>query len=151
MNKGFFDIESLDPGECAGSAIIKSDQDAAALREARQTAERLKAEILRELEAGAAPQIILYKALEAIGLLTSDTEFINQSHGRLNAVYADLLQQSLLQDNETAALERLNQLEEDYNAKLCLSAERQLAGYRKIEKALNEIIATVNQLNVQHE
>ena len=41
----------------------------------RETVEQLKASILRQLEQGNEPQIILYTALKAIGILTQDAQW----------------------------------------------------------------------------
>lgn len=151
MAKGFFDIEAAEPAAGGGSALAKADRDARKIAQDRAEAERLKENITAQLEAGAEPQIILYTALKAIGLLTNDPAFTEAAQGKIDAVYSDLAQQSFIQDNNAIAQERLEKMQTEYNDKLRRSINRQLAGYRRVEKALNDVLAAVNATEPQED
>lgn len=107
-------------------------------QEARETVEELKTSILQQLEQGNAPHIILSAAVRAIGILTHDTEWADAGQYFLDSVYADLEQQSLLQDNAAVALQRLDQMQADYNTKQARRLQTSFKQYAKLEKALNE-------------
>lgn len=113
----------------------------------RERAEQLKASMLTQLEQGNAPQSILYTAITAIGLLTHDEEWAAAAQSTLDKVYADLAQQSFLVDNATIAAQRLEQMQTDYNAKLRRQLNRQLSGYQRIAKGLNEALNALNDLD----
>lgn len=115
-------------------------------RQERERAEQLKASMLKQLDQGNAPQSILYTAITAIGLLTHDEAWTEAAQGALDTVYADLAQQSLLIDEATIAAERLEQMQIEYNAKLRRQLNRQLSGYQRIAKGLNEALAALNGL-----
>lgn len=100
--------------------------------------------ILKQLTSGKEPEITLYTALTAIGLLTDDAEWTEAAQGALNSVYADLAQQSLLADNAAEAAHRLEQMQADYNDKLRRQLTRQLNGYKRIERALQEALQAVD-------
>ena len=117
----------------------------------RETVEGLKASILQQLEQGNAPETILYTALEAIGTATHDEEFIKTGKQCLDKVYADLAQQSFLTDNAAIAAQRLDTMQAEYNDKLRRQLQRNLNGYRRIEKALQEALQAVNALEPQEE
>ena len=127
----------------AMAAAAKTMQERAAERE---TAEQLKQSVLNQLEQGNEPQIILYTALKCIGLLTNDPEYISTGTGLLDTVWADLAQQSFIQDNAAIAAERLETMQTEYNKKLRSSINRQLSGYRRIERALNEALTALNDM-----
>lgn len=113
----------------------------------RERAEQLKESILQQLEQGNAPEIILYTALNAIGLLSSDPKFTEAGQQFLDTVYADLAQQSLLTDNAAVAAHRLDNMQRDYNKRLKNSLTRQLNGYRRIADALNKALQAVEELD----
>lgn len=117
----------------------------------RETVEGLKASILQQLEQGNAPETILYTALRAIGILTHDEQWMEAGKQTLDKVYADLAQQSFLTDNAAIAAHRLEQMQADYNDKLRRQLTRNLNGYRRIEKALQEALQAVNALEPQEE
>ena len=117
----------------------------------RETVEGLKASILQQLEQGNAPQYILYTAIKAIGILTHDAEWAEAGRQTLDTVYADLAQQSLLTDNAAIAAQRLDTMQAEYNDKLRRQLTRNLNGYRRIEKALQEALQAVNALEPQEE
>ena len=106
---------------------------------------------MQQLEQGNAPETILYTALRAIGLLTHDAEWTEAGKQTLDRVYADLAQQSFLTDNAAIAAHRLEQMQNDYNDKLRRQLTRNLNGYRRIEKALQEALQAVNALEPQEE
>ena len=113
----------------------------------REDADRLKEVILQQLEKGQDPQTVLYTALQCIGLLSNDTEWAEAGQKCLDKVFSDLAQQSLLIDNEAVAAQRLDTMQSQYNDKLRRQLNRQLAGYRRIETALREALAAVNDLD----
>ena len=115
----------------------------------RERIEQLKASIMRQLEQGNAPQYILYTAIKAIGLLTQDAAWTEAAQETLDSVYADLAQQSFLTDNAAIAAQRLETMQTDYNDKLRRQLTRQLNGYRRIEKALQEALQAVNAIEPQ--
>lgn len=110
----------------------------------RETAEQLKQSIVKQLKQGNDPEIILYSALKCIGLLTNDPEYIASAQSMLDNVYADLAQQSFIQDNAAIAAARLEAQQAEYNRHLRNSINRQLAGYKRIERALNDTLAALN-------
>ena len=122
--------------------------------ERQQAAEqiaRYKALILKQLESGTGPETTLYTALTAIGLATGDEEWTEAAHGALNSVYADLAQQSLLEDNAAEAAHRLEAMQADYNDKLRRQLTRQLNGYKRIERALQEALQAVDAIDPEEE
>lgn len=145
MAKGFFDIENVEPESTCGATLVEEKQHLEHALEASDEAEKIKERIFCELESGRDPQVILYEALNAIGLLTNDTEFTHKTQAKLDSIYKDLAQLSMLQDNDLQAKKRLRKLQADYNNKLKNSLERQLAGCRKIEQALNGALQAVNE------
>lgn len=112
-----------------------------------ETATRLKAAIASHLEQGDEPQTVLYMALQCIGLLTSDKEWAEQTQQRLDSVYADLAQQSLMRDDAAIERARLDALQVDYNQRLRNSINRQLRGYEKIRRELYAVLDAVNELD----
>lgn len=146
MAKGFFDIEQQEPEQKPeDNALRKYAEDKAEMQEAYQKALQLKAEMLRQMDAGKAPQIILYTAVEAIGLLTNDPGFTEEGQGKIDTIYKDLAQLSFTQDNDEIARKRLKEQEAAYNKTLRNSINRQLIRYRKIERALNDVLTAVDE------
>lgn len=113
----------------------------------RDQAERLKASIAQQLQEGEAPQYILYSALRAIGLLTHDAAWAEAQQKTLDGVYSDLAQQSLLTDNAAIAAARLDAMQTEYKEKLRRQLQRQIGGYKRIARALNEALDAVNALD----
>ena len=116
-------------------------------QEAREDTEALKASILRQIEAGNAPEIILYSAVKALGIATNDAGWELEARAALDEVYADLAQESLLADNATIAAARLDRLKLDYNAKLRRTLRSQLHQYKKIQTALIAALDAANELD----
>lgn len=115
-------------------------------RQERAQIDRLKASILAQLEQGNAPQYILYTALETIGLLSHDEEFTTTGKKCLDNIYADLAQQSLLTDNAAIAAARIEEMQNSYNDRLRRQLEKQLNGYHKIAKGLNDALAALDDM-----
>ena len=115
-------------------------------RQEQAQIERLKASIIAQLEQGNAPQYILYTALEAIGTATHDEEFTKTGKQCLDKVYADLAQQSLLTDNAAIAAARIEEMQTSYNDRLRRQLEKQLTGYQKIARGLNDALAALDDL-----
>jgi len=111
-----------------------------------EQAAQLKESILHQLEKGNAPELILYQAIEAIGLLTNDPDFVAAGHGRLDAVYADLAQQSLITDNEAIAAHRLEQMQGEYIRKARASLTRQQSSCKRIADAIDKALQAVTEL-----
>lgn len=120
-------------------------------QETEQTVKDLKENIQRQLEEGNAPQYILYSAVQIIGLLTQDPEWSDNCKAQLDAVYADLAQQSFIFDNETIAAARLEEMKEKYNAKLRKQLTLDLYGYRNIEKSIKTILQSLDELETAEE
>ena len=116
------------------------------LQEERETIAQIKTSITQQLEQGAAPQYILYSALRAIGILTHDNEWAEAGQQALDKVYSDLAQQSFLTDNAAIAAQRLEEMQAGYNDKMRQQLTRQLKGYRKIERALQEALQAVGEM-----
>ena len=152
MARGLFDYAEQNP---AG----EPPQETRALRETvrtyreaqaqRETAEELKKSISQQITGGNAPQYILYTAISAIGLLTNDPGWTEEQRGRLDAVYDDLRQQSFITDNEEIAAHRLAEMQRAYNSKLRKSLERNLNGYKRIEKGITEALKALNEIDPQ--
>lgn len=107
---------------------------------------KLKASIIAQLEQGNDPQYILYTALEVIGTATHDEEFTKTGKQCLDKVYEDLAQQSLLTDNAAIAAARIKEMQESYNDRLRRQLEKQLTGYQKIARGINDALAALDDL-----
>ena len=105
---------------------------------------RYKELILKQAQTGTEPETALYTAITAIGLLTDDAAWTEAAHAALNSVYADLAQQSLLTDNAAEAAHRLERMQADYNDKLRRQLTRQLNGYKRLERALQEALQAID-------
>lgn len=101
---------------------------------------RLKASILRQIREGNAPQYILYAAVDAISILTMDTDWKTDTRAALDALYRDLAQASLLSDNEDEAAARREAARAEYNGKLRKDISRQIRGCKRIERALYAVL-----------
>lgn len=117
----------------------------------RERIDQLKASIAQQLQEGNEPQYILYSALQAIGLLTHDPEWAEAGTRQLDSIYADLAQQSMLTDTAAAAAHRLEAMQTQYNDRLRRQLTRQLSGYRRIEKALQEALQAVDAIEPQNQ
>ena len=120
-------------------------------QQAAEEIERLKDSITNQLERGNDLQYILYTALTLIGLLTNDTEWAEAGQGILSGIYEGLEQQSLLTDNAAIAAQRLEGMQAAYNEKLRRQLTRSINGYKRIEKALQEALKAVDELDPQED
>lgn len=146
MAKGFFDVQQQEPYRTAGDALQKSAQAAQTWRQAQAEAAPIKEQIRQEIEAGQAPQLILYQALKVIGILTGDPEFTATTTAKLDTVYKDLEQQALFQNNEKIAQERLAAQQRETNERTRRSLLIQLSKQRKVESAIQEAIKALAEI-----
>ena len=147
MGIGLFDYAQQNPD------IQEPQQEAQAIRETAQTIRdreqrqqdigKLKASILQQLDAGNAPQLILYTALKAIGTATNDDSWTETATGYLDRVYGDLMQESFLTDNAAVAAQRLEEQRAEYMDKLRRQLDRNLKGIGKLDRALQEARAAI--------
>lgn len=108
-----------------------------------QDAEQTKAYMLRQLEQGTAPEIVLFYALHTIGTLTHDAAFTERMQEILTRIYSNLEQQTMLTDAEAEAQERLQEMRRAHNDKLRRQLERELAAQRRIENALQAALREI--------
>lgn len=148
MGKGFFDVAQQEPYRTAGDALKQSAQAAQTWKQAQAEAAPIKAQIRREIEAGDAPQLILYQALKVIGILTGDPEFTAATTVILDEVYKDLDQLALFQNNERIAQERREAQLREVNEATQRSLTRQLKKQQHvviaITAALKALAETMN-------
>lgn len=135
--------------EPAQAAIAQTPNPYREREQLREQAAQAKASIMQQLEQGTAPQYILYTAIKAIGTLTQDAEWAEAAQNTLDSVYSDLAQQSLLTDNAAIAAQRLETMQSEYNDKIRRQLQRNLNGYKRLEKALQEALQAVNALEPQ--
>lgn len=130
------------------AAASRSYHDA---QQERAEVEQLKESIAQQLQAGTAPEYILYPALKAIGILTLDSAWTEATTKALESVYADLAQQSLLVDAATVAAHRLEAMQAQYKDKARRQLTAQLNGCLRLEKTLQEALRAVDALEPQPE
>lgn len=112
-------------------------------------AEMIKRQILRSVKAGEAPQVILYKAAECIGLYSADPNYTDQLRAELDGIYADLAQQSLLIDEAAEAAERLKEKQAEYNHKLKEDLRRRFKAAQRIESDLLDLINSIADIEAR--
>ena len=118
------------------------------LRESkRNRVEELKNCISEEILAGVDPENILYSAIQAIGIMTNDPAWTEAQLTILDRLYNDFRQQSLFVSDEVVKARRLETMQREYNGKLRKQLQRQLTGYRRIERALTEALQAVNDID----
>lgn len=137
--------------EMAAMAATMANKKKAALdgAAARERAEELKDSITEQIDKGNAPQTILYTAISAIGLLSHDTEWAEAAHAALDALYEDLEQDSFMVDNAAIEASRRGRKQTEYNDRLRRQIIRQLGGYGKIKKGLEDALAALDELEQQ--
>ena len=116
-------------------------------RATREEVERLKRCIASQLAQGAAPHAVLYTAIKAIGLLTNDAAWQQEQAGKLDAVFSDLEQQSIWNDNREAARERLEAQQTAYKDKTRRQLINQKNGLRRVLEALDKVEAELNLID----
>ena len=141
---GLFDLpEKQTPPDPEHDAAVKDYHER---RQELEEADGLKDGILRVLEQGTDPQIVLYTAVRAIGLYSGDTEFTRQAYKHLDAVYGDLAQESFIVDNAAIAAERLRLQGKEYRSKLAKQIRRQRGTAKRITAELEAILKSLEQI-----
>lgn len=129
----------------------ESVAETAALYSLRETkrnrVEELKDCIAQEIQQGIEPELILFPAIQAIGTMTDDPAWTEAQLNILDGLYRDYRQQSLFVSDEVVKARRLETMQQEYSGKLRRQLQRQLTGYRRIEKALTEALQAVNEVN----
>ena len=154
MGKSLEEYAAQNPAqepETERQAVNKTASSYEDRQQERAEAERLKESITNQLEQGNEPQYILYTAITAIGLLTHDEQWAEAGKSTLDKVYEDLAQRSFLVDNAAVAAQRLDGMQAAYNDKLRRQLTRSINGYRRIERALQEALQAVNELEPQED
>ena len=152
MEKGIFDFWEDHPDEGGGAlteqisaAIEQRTYQEAQADQAR--AAQLKNSIADQMERGETPEIVLYSAFELIGLYSGDPEWTRTQRARLDAVYKDLAQQSLITDNAAIADARLRAAAADFAAKTRRTIRAKLNGCERLEKALRTALQELDTLD----
>lgn len=112
----------------------------------RETVAQIKAGITQQLAQGNEPQYILYSALQAIGILTNDREWMKASMAALDSVYSDLAQQSLLAEESSLAADRLAEQRAAYIQQTRKQLQQNLAKLQKMQEAVIAARAALNLL-----
>ena len=144
---GLFDLPDRqappDPEQEAAAADYQDRQ------QELEEADGLKDGILRILEQGTDPQIVLYTAVRANGLYSRDPEFTKQAYKYLDAVYGDLAQQSFIVDNAAIAAGRLKEQAEAYRFRLMGQLTRQRNEAQRILKGIEDTLTAINTISLQ--
>ncbi len=131
------------PADDPANAAARIFQDRQAERE---QAEGLKDSIAQQLRQGNAPELILYTALKAIGLLSADEAWAADCKAILDSVYSDLVQQSLLVDTAAAAAHRLERMQRTYTDKTRAQLQRSYNGCKRLSDALEEALQAIDDI-----
>lgn len=137
------------PMEEAPEDAARRRQDESArgkAQEARRRVDRLKEAITAGMEQGTAPQYLLYGAVDAIAVLDDDAEWAEPIKERLDAIYKDLAQESLLVDNAAIAAARLEEQQREHNEKLRKELNRRLLKQVAIEAAIRQALRALDEL-----
>lgn len=125
---------------------IEAAAAAAADRKARrERAGELRGCIMRQLQQGQPPQIVLYNALEAIGLYSGDTEWTERATRHLDSVYADLAQDSFMYDTATVAADRLTEKALEYDRKLRTRLRKSITYYNTMVEELYCVLSLMSE------
>lgn len=133
------------PAEPPRTATMKD------IAQERERALELMESITEQLDKGNAPQLILYTAIKAIGLLANAPEWTEAAHGALDAVYADLEQDSFITDNSAVAAHRLEEKQHQYNEKLRRQLERDIRNYDRLVNSMRDTLATLSSIEPQED
>ena len=152
MKKGIFDYWEEHPDTEDGTLTeqISAAVDRRTYQEAREDQERaarLKDGIAEQIERGTPPEIVLYSAFELIGLYSGDPEWTKEQRAKLEAVYKDLEQQSLITDNAAIANARLKAAADDFAAKTRATIRTKINGCERLEKALRAALLELDALD----
>lgn len=150
--KGIFDYWEEHPNTEGGTLTeqISAAVDRRTYQEAREDQERaarLKDGITEQMERGVSPEIVLYSALELIGLYSGDPEWAKEQRAKLEAVYKDLEQQSLITDNAAVANARLKAAADDFAAKTRAAIRAKINGCERLEKTLRAALMELDALD----
>lgn len=112
----------------------------------RQQARQLMDSIQAQLQEGTGPQYILYTAIKAIGLLSHDAAWEDAARASLDFVYGDLMQKSMLIDQEAIAAQRLAEMQTNYNEKTKKQLQGRLADYDRLAKKMREALQVLEEI-----
>ncbi len=152
MSFGVFDYAKQNPTAQEppqeAQTIREAAQDYKDQQERKEDIDRLKTSILRQLEQGHAPQLILYTAIRAIGAATADQAFTDQAEACLDLIYGDLMQESFIMDNAATAAARLDDQMRKY-----IDGNRRRLGYMRgrlgeIQQAIDQAAAALDCLEI---
>lgn len=113
----------------------------------RDQAYKIRDGILTQLDAGDNPCIILYNAIECIGLLTHDDEFLQTAKEYFNAGYAELSAQSNLINDLLMQTDELREKQNSRIATLKRSILRQSKSIETIKTQMDSLLTTVDDLD----
>lgn len=146
---GIYDIEGR-PGQDPEQDEAQEGFTLQDREEQEEQIRRRKDGIRHQIEQGNAPESILYSALKVIADLTDDPKFFDVCTAPLDAVYSDLAQQSLLNDNAAIAAARLERMQKEYRAKLARQLKRNKKAYKEISTALERALQAVENLEEEN-
>lgn len=152
MKKGIFEFWEEHPDTGAGNL---TEQISAALdrrtyqdaQEDQKRAARLKASITAQMERGASPEIVLYSALELIGLYSADPEWTKAQRARLDAIYSGLEQQSLIANNAAIADARLKAAADDFAKQARKTIRAKIHVCERLENTLRAALQELDELD----
>ena len=151
MGRGLFELEEVTPATdpTPQEAPRQADSMDAYLqrRAALDRSKQLMQAIESQIQQGSPPQYVLYSALRLIGLLTGASEWEARQRETLDTIYKDLAQESLFADNAAIAAQRLEDQRREYVKKQRNTFTRQLKGLAKMERALNEALDALQELD----
>lgn len=154
MSLGILEYAKLHPTQEPEQERQAAKETARSYREqldAAEEAEDLKRSIAQQIEQGNAPELILYTAIRTIGVLTNDEDWAGEQRDRLNGIYADLAQQSLIIDNAALAAARLEEQKKGYVHRTQKQLQRSLTGCGKLTRLLTEALQELEQLHPEEE
>lgn len=136
-----FQAQHPEPEDMKGEAgqLYRDQQD-------RQQARQLMDSIQAQLEQGTGPQYILYTAVKAIGLLSHDAEWEAAARASLDTIYGDLMQKSMLIDQEAIAAQRLEEMQTIYNERTRKHLQNRLKDYEKLSGQIKEALTTLDEI-----
>lgn len=121
------------------SAAADAGKSMTERREEWARADSLRESLLRQIQSGQEPSIILYTALRCIGIYSADQEWADAATGAPDAVYSDLAQQSFTTDVSAEERKRLDALQAAEREKIRNYAKRERRRLESIQKALTAL------------
>lgn len=128
-----------DPDAQTREFYIDRQQEAARIDAAKES-------IAAQISEGTPPEYVLYSALQLIGLLTHDNTWSEDQRAKLDKVYEDLAQISLLADNEAIGRARLEEQKRVFSDKVLRRLNRTKKECEKMAEALNQAIAAAQRI-----